>query len=182
MTILVIAATTIITALKAATTEYRCCCAKIGGEIHVLVADAGCRRRSKLPTCRGVAVGQRLPILLRQCTDRRKPRRPGRRPQAAGYSHILAPDQPPSATTCPYDAIPDWTSRSFGHRCHRGCRYLRPPIYAGNALATVERRCRQGHHRSHHGLRCGRHGRCRCGRTSLAAAADTAQSQCRTAG
>ena len=125
-------------ALKAATLNTVAAAAKIGGEIHVLVAGTGCAAAAgaaaKLADVAKVKVAdvahyadqtaENLAALIRA--------------NAAGYTHILAP-----ATTFGKNVLPRVAalldvaqiSEICGVESHD--TFVRP-IYAGNALATVK--------------------------------------------
>jgi electron transfer flavoprotein alpha subunit len=79
---------------------------------------------------------------------------------ASGYSHILAP-----ATAYGKNILPRVAAKLDVAQISESPRSISPdtferPIYAGNAIATVQsKRCGQGHHRAHHRLRCRRRDR-----------------------
>ena len=138
MTILVIAEHDN-TALKAATLNTVAAAQKIGGEIHVLVAGAGCAAAAQQAAAlQGVAkvkvadaahydaqTAENLTALVVA--------------NAAGYSHILAPATTFGKNVAPrVAALLDVAQISEITAVELADTFVRP-IYAGNALATVKR-------------------------------------------
>ena len=137
MTILVIAEHDNV-ALKAATLNTIACAAKIGGEVHVLVAGSGCAVAAQAAAAlAGVAkvnvadaahyadqTAENLAALIQD--------------NASGYTHILAP-----ATTFGKNLLPRVAALLDVAQISEICgvesadTFIRP-IYAGNALATVK--------------------------------------------
>ena len=137
MTILVIAEHDNV-ALKAATLNTIACAAKIGGEVHVLVAGSGCATAAQAAAAlAGVAkvnvadaahyadqTAENLAALIQD--------------NASGYTHILAP-----ATTFGKNLLPRVAALLDVAQISEICgvesadTFIRP-IYAGNALATVK--------------------------------------------
>ena len=137
MTILVIAEHDNV-ALKAATLNTIACAAKIGGEVHVLVAGSGCAVAAQAAAAlAGVAkvnvadaahyadqTAENLAALIKD--------------NASGYTHILAP-----ATTFGKNLLPRVAALLDVAQISEICgvesadTFIRP-IYAGNALATVK--------------------------------------------
>ena len=126
------------TALKASTFNTVACAAKIGGDIHLLVAGAGCAAAAQAAaTLTGVAkvkladaphyadqTAENLAALLVA--------------NATGYTHILAP-----ATTFGKNLLPRVAALLDVAQISEICGVESPdifvrPIYAGNALATVK--------------------------------------------
>ena len=137
MTILVIAEHDN-TALKAATLNTVAAAQKIGGEIHVLVAGAGCAPAAQQAAgLQGVAkvkvadaahynaqTAENLTALIVA--------------NAAGYSHILAPATTFGKNVAPrVAALLDVAQISEITAVESADTFVRP-IYAGNALATVK--------------------------------------------
>ncbi len=137
MTILVIAEHDN-TALKAATLNTVAAAQKIGGEIHVLVAGAGCAAAAQQAAAlQGVAkvkvadaahynaqTAENLTALIVA--------------NAAGYSHILAPATTFGKNVAPrVAALLDVAQISEITAVESADTFVRP-IYAGNALATVK--------------------------------------------
>ena len=137
MTILVIAEHDN-TALKAATLNTVAAAQKIGGEIHVLVAGAGCAAAAQQAAgLQGVAkvkvadaahynaqTAENLTALIVA--------------NAAGYSHILAPATTFGKNVAPrVAALLDVAQISEITAVESADTFVRP-IYAGNALATVK--------------------------------------------
>jgi electron transfer flavoprotein alpha subunit len=137
MTILVIAEHDN-TALKAATLNTVAAAQKIGGEIHVLVAGAGCAAAAQQAAAlQGVAkvkvadaahydaqTAENLTALVVA--------------NAAGYSHILAPATTFGKNVAPrVAALLDVAQISEITAVESADTFVRP-IYAGNALATVK--------------------------------------------
>jgi len=125
-------------ALKAATLNTVTAAAKLGGEIHVLVAGSGCAAAAQAAArLAGVAklkladaphyaelTAENLAALIHA--------------HAAGYSHILAP-----ATTFGKNLLPRVAALLDVAQISEICGVESPdtfirPIYAGNALATVK--------------------------------------------
>ena len=125
-------------ALKAATLNTVACAAKIGGEVHVLVAGSGCAVAAQAAAAlAGVAkvnvadaahyadqTAENLAALIQD--------------NASGYTHILAP-----ATTFGKNLLPRVAALLDVAQISEICgvesadTFIRP-IYAGNALATVK--------------------------------------------
>ena len=125
-------------ALKAATLNTIACAAKIGGEVHVLVAGSGCAVAAQAAAAlAGVAkvnvadaahyadqTAENLAALIQD--------------NASGYTHILAP-----ATTFGKNLLPRVAALLDVAQISEICgvesadTFIRP-IYAGNALATVK--------------------------------------------
>jgi len=137
MTILVIAEHDN-TALKAATLNTVAAAAKIGGDIHLLVAGSGCNAAAQeAATLNGVSLvkvadaahyqsqtAENLTALIIA--------------NAAGYSHILAPATTFGKNLAPrIAALLDVAQISEITGVESADTFVRP-IYAGNALATVQ--------------------------------------------
>ena len=124
--------------LRAATLNTVTAAAKIGGDVHVLVAGAGCAAAAQAAAqLAGVAkvkvadaahyeaqTAENLAVLVKD--------------NAAGYTHILAP-----ATTFGKNLLPRVAALLDVAQISEICRIESPdtfirPIYAGNALATVK--------------------------------------------
>lgn len=125
-------------ALKAATLNTVAAAAKIGGEIHVLVAGAGCAAAAQ-------AAAQLAGVAKVKCADAAHYAEQTAEnlaalvvANAAGYSHILAP-----ATTFGKNLLPRVAALLDVAQISEICGVESPdtfvrPIYAGNALATVK--------------------------------------------
>jgi electron transfer flavoprotein alpha subunit len=125
-------------ALKSATLHVVTAAAAIGGEIHLLVAGAGCRAVAEA----GAKVAGIATVLLAEHPDYANPVAEDLAalivPLAKGYTHLLAP-----ATTFGKNLMPRVAALLDVAQISDISAVVSPdtfvrPIYAGNALATVQ--------------------------------------------
>jgi electron transfer flavoprotein alpha subunit len=125
-------------ALKSATLHAVTAAAAIGGEIHLLVAGAGCRAVAEA----GAKVAGIATVLLAEHPDYANPVAEDLAalivPLAKGYTHLLAP-----ATTFGKNLMPRVAALLDVAQISDISAVVSPdtfvrPIYAGNALATVQ--------------------------------------------
>ncbi len=153
--------------LKTATLNAVTAAVKIGGEIHVLVAGANCgavaEQAAKVAGVAKVRVAdaahygdqtaENLAALIVA--------------NAGGYTHILAAATSNGKNTLPRVAALLDVAQSLGNHQRGRCRYLRPPDLRRQRAGhrQVVRRD-QGHHGTHHRLRCRREFGRQCRRRS----------------
>ena len=125
-------------ALKSATLHGVTAAAAIGGDIHLLVAGAGCRAVAEA----GAKIAGIAKVLLAEHPDYANPVAEDLAalivPLAKGYSHLLAP-----ATTFGKNLMPRVAALLDVAQISDVSAVVSPdtfvrPIYAGNALATVQ--------------------------------------------
>jgi electron transfer flavoprotein alpha subunit len=125
-------------ALKAATLNTVACAAKIGGEIHVLVAGAGCAAAAQAAAALAGVAKVKLADAAHYAEQTAENLAALVIANASGYTHILAP-----ATTFGKNLLPRVAALLDVAQISEICGVESPdtfirPIYAGNALATVK--------------------------------------------
>jgi electron transfer flavoprotein alpha subunit len=124
--------------IKAATRNAVAAAAKIGGDIHVLVAGAGCAAAASQAA--GVAGVSKVLVADAAHYDAQTAENLAQLvvDQAAGYTHIIAPATANGKNTLPrVAALLDVAQISDIVAVESADTFVRP-IYAGNALATVK--------------------------------------------
>ncbi len=124
--------------LKAATLNTVSAAAKIGGEIHVLVAGAGCAAVAQAASRLAGVAKVKLADAAHYADQTAENLAALIHANAAGYTHILAP-----ATTFGKNVLPRVAALLDVAQVSEICGVESPdtfvrPIYAGNALATVQ--------------------------------------------
>ena len=125
-------------ALKAATLNAVACAAKIGGDIHVLVAGSGCATAAQAASQLAGVAKVKLADAAHYADQTAENLAALIHANAGGYTHILAP-----ATTFGKNLLPrvaallDVAQISDIVAVESPDTFVRP-IYAGNALATVK--------------------------------------------
>jgi electron transfer flavoprotein alpha subunit len=125
-------------ALKAATLNTVAAAAKIGGEIHVLVAGTGCAAAAQLAAALAGVAKVKLADAAHYADQTAENLAALVVANAGGYTHILAP-----ATTFGKNLLPRVAALLDVAQISEVCGIESPdvfvrPIYAGNALATVK--------------------------------------------